>query len=496
MYKLKNINQFLFEKRLVEAKDAGIKDNERTVVLLDGTSSAGKSYTLKQVKAKHSYDKTRTPDDYEIIAIDDFVGFEEMNDPNSDHNKRRWELEEEAGIPKEIRDWAKKVGEYACAVESIREMWQSATDRREKKLKELLAIKNPSEEELKEIEAQKNAIKENKEFIKGIPAGKDHPEWRKATKKGVEDPRIWYMAQQYKRSKSKGIVFDDVQTGINEFLPKGTVKNILLHAPINKLRDNLKTREESDPRDPSLVFNDYVTKYSATKNKPADAIGDTRPITKEEMIKVLKSTKKESGFKLSEVDDNYIDQFIKDMGMEEDGTYYIKIKDEYLKKNKPVLINSDDKGKFLEEFKTIVKEEDKRVKEGRKVVGEENLKKQGEKEIKTEEDTDTLKLFSGIEEREIEIIKKSEVNIVIAPGKKKTIQLDTLMDFIPVDKNDPEEKAMIKAQSKQYVRINTFRIKNGLDELIPFEEWLERKIELAKDNIEYQERLEELKKKK
>jgi hypothetical protein len=214
------------------------------------------------------------------------------------------------------------------------------------------------------------------------------------------------------------------------------------------------------------------------------------------MIKVLKSTKKESGFKLSEVDDNYIDQFIKDMGMEEDGTYYIKIKDEYLKKNKPVLINSDDKGKFLEEFKTIVKEENKRVKEGRKVVGEENLKKQGEKEIKTEEDTDTLKLFSGIEEREIEIIKKSEVNIVIAPGKKKTIQLDTLMDFIPVDKNDPEEKAMIKAQSKQYVRINTFRIKNGLDELIPFEEWLERKIELAKDNIEYQERLEELKKKK
>jgi hypothetical protein len=185
---------------------------------------------------------------------------------------------------------------------------------------------------------------------------------------------------------------------------------------------------------------------------------------------------------------------MKEMGMEEDGTYYIRIKDEYLKENEPVLLNSANDGKFLNDFKTIVKEENKKVKEGKKVVGEKNLEKQSEKEIKTV--SDTMKLFSGLDEREVELIKKSEVIIVIAPGKKKTIQLDTLMEFIPVDKTDLEEKAMLKAQQKQYIRINTFRIKKELDELIPYEEWLERKIELAKDNIEYQERLEELKKKK
>lgn len=479
MYRIKNLEQFIFEKKNEESGQ--IKDSERTVVLLDGTSSAGKSYTLKQVKAKHSYDPTRKPDDYEIIALDDFLGNADMSDPNDEYNKRRWELEKKAGIDPKILEWAKKNGEFAPALGTWKKDVASWRSDKEEQLK---TEKDP--EKIKELKAK---IEKYNKALAEAPEGGDHPDFISGT-----DFRAWYMAQTYKHSKSKGIMFDDVNPTIRQYLPKGAVKTVLLHAPVEKLRDNLKSREESDPRDPSLVFDDYKNKYTATKNKPSDAVGDTRPVTKADMIKTLKSTTKDAGFKLSEVNDEYIDNFIKEMGMEEDGTYYIRIKDEYLKENEPVLLNSDDEGKFLNEFKTIVKEENKRVKEGKKVVGEENLEKQSEKEIKTV--SDTMKLFSGLDEREVEIIKKSEVIVAIAPGKKKTIQLDTLMEFVPVDKNDPEEKAMLKAQQKQYIRINTFRIKKELDELIPYEEWLERKIELAKDNIEYQERLEELKKKK
>jgi hypothetical protein len=74
-------------------------------------------------------------------------------------------------------------------------------------------------------------------------------------------------------------------------------------------------------------------------------------------------------------------------------------------------------------------------------------------------------------------------------GKKKTIQTETLMDFVPIDPNDPEEQAMIKAQAMQYARINALRVKMKKKELVAFEQWLKRNIELAKDNKDYQARI-------
>jgi len=81
-------------------------------------------------------------------------------------------------------------------------------------------------------------------------------------------------------------------------------------------------------------------------------------------------------------------------------------------------------------------------------------------------------------------------------GKKKKIQTETLMDFVPIDINDPEEQAMIKAQQMQYARIDKLRVQQRLKQLIPFAQWIRRKIELAKDNKDFQQRIKNKTRKK
>lgn len=343
--RLKNYLEFLNESLLFENKD----DN-RTVILLDGTSSSGKSFTLDSIGAKHFYEKPGK-DDYEIIAIDDFLDDGPMDDPKSKHNQRRWELEKSAGLSKEVRDWAKSTGNYGCCVDDFLGVMTQATEDREKTLKKL-EDEGGSKAEIKD---QKKNIADNKKFISEMPKAKDHPEF----KPGV-DPRIWYMYQQYKNSKSSKIVFDDVQPNIVDYIPKidGV---ILLHAPISALIENLRKRENKDPRNPLYVLEDYLAKYEATKEKPTAEEGDpNRVITKAALIELLKGTTKDKGFSLSEVDDKYINEYPSKLGIKDDGTYYIKVKDEYLKKYKPTLINVDDaRSEYVNNFKQAVKKYEK-----------------------------------------------------------------------------------------------------------------------------------------
>lgn len=111
------------------------------------------------------------------------------------------------------------------------------------------------------------------------------------------------------------------------------------------------------------------------------------------------------------------------------------------------------------------------------------------KDIKSLEDAGSKKMFAGVKTELAQKLKDMKVTVAMPGGKKKKIQTETLMDFIPIDMNDPEEQAMIKAQSMQYARINGLRAKLKLEELVPFEQWLKRNIELAKDNKDYQERV-------
>jgi hypothetical protein len=113
----------------------------------------------------------------------------------------------------------------------------------------------------------------------------------------------------------------------------------------------------------------------------------------------------------------------------------------------------------------------------------------GKEEIKNLKDTGATKMFSGIKDEIAQKLKDMKVMIAMPGGKKKTIQTETLMDFVPIDPNDPEEQAMIKAQAMQYARINALRVKMKKKELVAFEQWLKRNIELAKDNKDYQARI-------
>ena len=83
-----------------------------------------------------------------------------------------------------------------------------------------------------------------------------------------------------------------------------------------------------------------------------------------------------------------------------------------------------------------------------------------------------------------------KINYKEAAGKKpKEIQLETLMDWLPVDINDPEEAPRIKVQELWYNKINNLRIDKKLKELIEYQVWLSKRIEKAlKNDKEYQER--------
>ena len=343
--KLKSYTQFLNEHLILENVD----DN-RTVILLDGTSSSGKSFTLDSIGAKHFYEKPKK-DDFEIIAIDDFVDDGPMDDPKSQHNQRRWELEKDAGLDKEVIDWSKSTGNYGCCVDDFLGVMKQSTADREKALKKLEA-ENGSKEEIAD---QKKKIADNKKFISEMPKAKDHPDFKLGT-----DPRIWYMYQQYKKSKSNKIVFDDVQPNIADYIPKidGV---ILLHAPIGVLIENLRKRENKDPRNPLYVLEDYLAKYEATKVKPSTEEGDpSRTITKDTLTQLLKNTTKSAGFSLSEVDDKYINEYPSKLGIKDDGDYYIKVKDDYLKKYKPTIINVDDsRSNYVNDVKQAIQKFEK-----------------------------------------------------------------------------------------------------------------------------------------
>jgi hypothetical protein len=511
MKKLHTYESFLNEAK----KSKKLNSNERSVLLLDGTGSAGKSFTLKEIGAKKPNKGEKVgDDDYEVIAFDDYFPHGEgvsMSDPKDPANQKRWQLEEEAGIPKEARDWAKKSGDFACNAAGYKKMFQDSANARTAILKKLKTVKNPTKEEVLKAAGEKigndgDMSKEDfdkldpKEALKSLidtqekkiaynqKIADETPDYKHPDMPEGEFGARWYMAQQYKKSTAKNVVFDDVEPNINKFLPKGTVKTVLLHSDPDKLGSNIASREKTDPRNPEYVFNDYLNKYEFVKEKPKDGEGDPgKPTTRAKMEKTLKGLTKSAGLSLSTVNDDYIKNWLSKAGMNDDGTYYMKVRGEYLKEVDPILLNSDKDGDYLKKFKQIAEDEEKRVKDGEKKV--EDSEEESQEEIKTIEDTGTSHLFSGIDPKVAKKMKEVKVNIRMPNRKIKSITIETLMDFVPIDPNDPEEKVMIKAQSVQYEGINEIRIKQKLKELIPFKKWLLRNVELAKDNKEYQARI-------
>ena len=275
------VREVLSETFLNEGKE------DKIAVLIDGTSSAGKSMTTKLLDAVPFYEAT-DPNQWVQIDSDMFQGF------NNEEEERRLKLDHP-----NIRDWAK--GNEVGMTSGIY----------------------------------------RKDGVEGIP---ENPYETERPYKGG-DMRAWYMAEAYLRGPWKKVIFDSVSNDVLKYVPNA--KNILLHAPINVLMKNIDERnaKADEPRKHEDVLKHYWSKYEATSSVPSDEVGDSVPIVKKELEEKLLS---------SGVSEEFTKEFFNKLGMDSDGKYYIKIRDEYLKPGVQ-LINVDSERKaYLDKFKDVI----------------------------------------------------------------------------------------------------------------------------------------------
>jgi len=185
----------------------------KTAILIDGTSSAGKSMAAQLLKAVPFY-KATDPNQWVQIDSDMFGKGEEEQKRRLKHdhpNIRKWSIEnQEPGIVS---------GLYRKAGENVPE--------------------NPYEDTYIE---------------------------------DTKDARAWYMAQEYKKGPWKKVIFDSINDDVLKYV--SNVKHVLLHAPIPILLSNITARKEEDPRAIDGVLKQYLEKYEATTSKPSEDVGD------------------------------------------------------------------------------------------------------------------------------------------------------------------------------------------------------------------------------
>jgi len=246
------------------------EEQDKSIVLLDGTSSAGKSHTLKHLKAVPYYE-ANDPNQWVVIGTDDFSGA-------GDGEERRLKLDHP-----NIRQWAKENGGGIV----------SGLYRKDGKD----VPENPYENE----------------YIKGT------------------DSRLWYVAQEIKTGPWKKIAIDDIGKGILQYLPGVNLKYILLHTPLYVLLKNVYERNErakndpnfkNDDRDVKMVLDQYSEKYEVTQSKPDIDKGDpTTVLTKGGVTDLLQK---------NDVSDEDIEVFLNSINLTDDGDYYIKVRDSYM----------------------------------------------------------------------------------------------------------------------------------------------------------------------
>ena len=249
---------------------------DKTIVLLDGTSSAGKSHTLKHLNAIPYYE-ANDPNQWVVIATDDFSGTGDGE--GREGEERRLKLDHP-----NIRQWAKENGDAGVASGKYRKDGKDVPE-------------NPYENQ----------------YVEGT------------------DVRLWYIAQEIKTGPWKKIAIDDIGKGILQYLPGVKLKHILLHAPLDVLLNNVKERNDrakndenfkNDDRDVDMVLDQYSEKYEATRSKPDIDKGDpTTLLTKSGVTESLKK---------NGMSDEYISEFLNSINLTGKGDYYIKVRDSYM----------------------------------------------------------------------------------------------------------------------------------------------------------------------
>lgn len=247
------------------------QEQDKSIVLLDGTSSSGKSHTLKHLKVVPYYE-ANDPNQWVVIGTDDFSG-------TGDGEERRLKLDHP-----NIRQWAKENGDAGIVSGLYRKDGKDVPE-------------NPYENE----------------YIKGT------------------DARLWYVAQEIKTGPWKKITIDDIGKGILQYLPGVNLKYILLHTPLYVLLKNVYERNErvkndpnfkNDDRDVKMVLDQYSEKYEVTQSKPDIDKGDpTTVLTKGGVTDLLQK---------NDVSDEDIEVFLNSINLTDDGDYYIKVRDSYM----------------------------------------------------------------------------------------------------------------------------------------------------------------------
>ena len=242
-------------------------------VLIDGTSSAGKSYMTKGLKDKG----------WIVIGSDDFAGDSEMKIP-FDHAGDGYD--KEAG-----EEWHKQMPE----------------------------LRKGDPKEMQEIGATHI----------GWPGHPKHEQFKKfndTIEPHKQDHRTWYMYQDYlygRGKNAKGVIFDDISDNILKYVPD--CEYILLYAPLDRLKLNVIGRAEKGDKRGEWVFSDqFLKRFEATENKE-ESFDKEGSYTKESLQELLSDKALQDAFNAGETLD--VDKFINDLGVKEDGKeYYMKLR--------------------------------------------------------------------------------------------------------------------------------------------------------------------------
>jgi hypothetical protein len=256
---------------------------DKIAILIDGTSSAGKSMASQALKAVPFY-KATNPNQWVQIDSDMFG----RNDKQGKKNRIKYDHAGDGPDPKAGEEFHKLMAQKR---------------------------KGGFGENRGDTTVGFRLHPHNKDLIPGV------------------DSRNWYMAQEYKHGGWKKVIFDDIDDGILKYVPN--VKHVLLHAPIPILLSNIAARPKEDARDIDMVLDQYLEKYEATTSKPSEDAGDPNTVLTKNGLEELLSQ--------HTTDQKYIDDFIKKLGITGNGNYYIKAKN--VDPNKTVLITVDQKSR-------------------------------------------------------------------------------------------------------------------------------------------------------
>lgn len=273
----------------------------RKIVLLDGTSSAGKSHALKHLGVR-PYWKAKGTGGWVVVASDDFSGTGKGE--GREGEERRLKLDHP-----NIRPWAKENEDAGIVSGLYRKDGKAVPE-------------NPYEDE----------------YIKGT------------------DPRLWYVAQEIKKGPWKKIVIDDIGNGVLRYLPGVRVEWILLHAPLPILLKNLEERNKrakqdknfkNDDREVKMVLDQYTEKYRASRTRPDRSMGDPDTVlTRSELSRLFK----EHGLSGRETRD-VLDR----LGIKGDQDHWIQVKSSYLKPGIQLVNVDPSRTDYLEEIDGILR---------------------------------------------------------------------------------------------------------------------------------------------